>query len=264
MIDRISQLENKCNGMIDRICHLENKCKNLAAEKESLARQLKELERPSEDEELGDVQVLLGMKKFGFKRLNPQEPPINQEKSKTFSCKECDSTLESKVLLDAHMESNHKKMPESRCDICGTVFWTEIQLKTHKKTHHAKESFKNQQFNCNDCPFQGETGLELKNHIQRTKHTLSENIECYTCKKEFRSYWSLINHRKTDQPSSRKCRYFLNDDWRFDAETCWYKHVDESKHENKEKDFSFQCNVCDNKFDLNADLMKRKKNKSFR
>ena len=75
------------------------------------------------------------------------------------------------------MESNHKKMPESRCDICGTVFWTEIQLKTHKKTHHAKESFKNQQFNCNDCPFQGETGLELKNHIQRTKHTFL-NVKC--------------------------------------------------------------------------------------
>ena len=111
MIDRISQLENKCNGMINRISQLENKCKNLEAEKESLTSQLKEFERPSENEELEDEQVLLAMKKFGFKRLNSQEPPVNQEKCRTFSCKECDSTLESKGLLDAHMESNHKRMP---------------------------------------------------------------------------------------------------------------------------------------------------------
>ena len=70
--------------------------------------------------------------------------------------------------------------------------------------HKDKEEEINEakQYNCEDCPFQGENGLELKKHIMRTKHCPSVSIEkCYTCKKEFPSYWHLMNHRKAEHPS---------------------------------------------------------------
>ena len=63
---------------------------------------MKEFERPNEDEEFEDASVI-GYEDFQLKRLNAQEPPVNQEKCRTFSCKECDSTLKSKGLLDAHI-----------------------------------------------------------------------------------------------------------------------------------------------------------------
>ena len=133
---------------------------------------------------------------------------------------------------------------------------------SHKTNHVEEGGEKIKQYNCKDCPFQGENGLELKRHIQRTKHRPSEHIEeCYTCKKEFSSYWDLMNHRKTEHPSSRPCRYFVNDECRFDSEKCWYRHVDNSKHESREIELNLQCNVCDDNFNLRSDLMSHKKTK---
>ena len=69
----------------------------------------------------------------------------------------------------------------------------------------------------------------------------------------------LMNHRKTDHPSNKKCRYFLNDQCRFDAETCWYRHEDEQKNEERKQSSQLQCKECDDKFEVRSDLMKHKK-----
>ena len=151
--------------------------------------------------------------------------------------------------------------PSNQCNYYETVFWTELQLRSHVELHHVEESVKiTLQYNCKDCSFQGENSLELKKHIQITKHTPSEYIEeCYTCKKEFSSYWNLMNHRKAEHPSNKKCRYFLNNLCRFNSVTCWYKHVDASEPVNKEKVFEFQCDHCDQRFGLRSSLMSHRK-----
>ena len=139
---------------------------------------------------------------------------------------------------------------------CDVEFVTKRELESHMKTHIGTLT---KQYNCNDCAFQGENGLELKRHIQRTQHVASDYIEeCYTCKQKFASYWQLMNHRKIEHPSSKKCRYFQNDQCKFDEETCWYKH-ESKKMQEGESHLIFQCNACEKKFLEKSDLMKHKK-----
>ena len=120
---------------------------------------------------------------------------------------------------------------------------------------------KTRQYNCEDCPFQGENGLELKKHIIITKHHPSEYKEkCYTCKKDFSSYWHLMNHRKSEHPSSKKCRYFLSEKCMFDAKSCWYRHGIESSEElSGSRSADVACNQCENVFTSKTDLMKHLK-----
>ena len=129
-----------------------------------------------------------------------------------------------------------------------------------KIVHKENEEIKTKQYNCNDCPFQGENGLELKRHIQRTMHTPSDyKEECYTCNKEFTSYWALMNHRKSDHPSTKKCRYFLKNECKFSEDTCWYKHELESKIQEKRQLLNFPCNDCEHVFEHRYQLMKHRK-----
>ena len=65
-----------------------------------------------------------------------------------------------------------------------------------------------------------------------------------------------MNHRKTEHPSTRTCRYYLNDECRFDAELCWYKHV---KSSIPEETLEYSCNDCDKRFQHKMELMKHRK-----
>ena len=124
---------------------------------------------------------------------------------------------------------------------------------------HTNEKEKVRQYNCEDCAFQGENGIELKKHIQRTRHNPTEyNEKCYTCKKEFSSYWHLMNHRKLEHASSKICRYFKLNKCIFDASDCWYKHPASSFTE-KEVDLGHACDKCEKVFESKSDLMKHRK-----
>ena len=133
-----------------------------------------------------------------------------------------------------------------------------LLIKHKKKAHLEEVIVKTKQFNCEDCPFQAETRDDLRKHLQRTKHKPSEYTEeCYTCKMEFSSYWFLMNHRKSEHPSTKICRYFKVDACDFDAETCWYKH--ENKNKPVPQEFSLECKECDYKCSQKASLMKHVK-----
>ena len=108
--------------------------------------------------------------------------------------------------------------------------------------------------------FQGENSLELRTHLRRSGHIASDfQEECYTCKNKFKSYWHLMNHRKREHPSNKRCRYFLQNECVFDEMDCWYKHV--NVHEYDEMSFKFECNECENEFLHKSELMKHKKDK---
>ena len=86
------------------------------------------------------------------------------------------------------------------CEKCGEKFENANDLRNHTEAKH-KDTITgnkiNRQFNCLDCPFQGESSLELKKHVMRTQHIPCEYKEnCYSCGKEFKSYFYLMTHRK--------------------------------------------------------------------
>ena len=260
---RITALEKKCKD-------LESKVTNLEAENRKLKLRTFDERTPDvKDKDAGllEAEFLLINKLNGFRRESPQVKPGVKKAQNYFSCEECDCKLESLGLLQAHMKIHVETGHQYECEECGNEFATEKQLEDHMKCYHKKCEEPTQteeasrQYNCEDCPFQGENGLELKKHIVRTKHSPSEYLEkCYTCNKEFSSYWHLMNQRKTEHPSNKKCRYFLNEMCRFDADTCWYKHETESiRNVQESNSFENSCKDCDKRFMSKSDIMKHRK-----
>ena len=112
------------------------------------------------------------------------------------------------------------------CTECDDQFESEEALRVHIESSHD-----DQEWTCNDCSFQAHSSDELRNHLRLTGHqpsrklqdSKSQIITCYTCKKEFLSYWSLMNHRKKEHPSNKTCRYFIKNQCIHGA-NCWYRH----------------------------------------
>ena len=96
-------------------------------------------------------------------------------------------------------------------------------------------------------------------HLRRTKHCAGGSIEvCYTCKKEFESYWHLMNHRREEHPSNRVCRYFKQGSCDFEDGECWCKHTTKTMQQ-KEQLEDYSCKECEHKFETKKDVMKHKK-----
>ena len=193
--------------------------------------------------------ILTKQKLSGHKRDGPQNVPLVQN--------------EQNVTVNLEAQMDNLKVSESQCDECQEDFLTKINLKSHMKSHHSK------QWNCDQCDFQTSTRTLLMNHCKLvTGHKPSKQrigqtgvMTCYTCRDEFRSYHELMNHRKEEHPSHKKCRYYLKGECNFSAEDCWYLHENEDKgnipsHSNAE---NFQCFVCKDNFMSKHDLMQHKK-----
>ena len=94
----------------------------------------------------------------------------------------------------------------------------------------------------------------------RTKHTPSDYKEqCYTCKREFESYFHLMNHRKTEHPLYKVCCYFRKKVCIFEAGECWYSHGIQEEDVLKENDSKISCNGCEKEFVQKQELMKHTK-----
>ena len=159
----------------------------------------------------------------------------------------------------SHASIHELPRAEIKCEVCDYVFAEKLDLIRHNMKEHTNEKEKVRQYSCEDCALQGENGIELKKHIQRTRHNPTEyNEKCYTCKKEFSSYWHLMNHRKLEHASSKICRYFKLNKCIFDASDCWYKHPASSFTE-KEVDLGHACDKCEKVFESKSDLMKHRK-----
>ena len=253
-------------NLVEKIAVLEERCRNLEVENRGLISRLKTKDKERDDEVIIDLEeenILLSSKLSGFQRANPQVQSEEKKKKHHYQCEKCDYILDSEVLLNAHMKSHEKKQSLFKCNVCEDEFRGKLQLERHIKSSHKEEEIikETRQYNCEDCSFQGENGLELKKHIQRTKHCPSDYSEkCYTCEKEFSSYWHLMNHRKMEHPSNKKCRYYQTEACRFDSETCWYIHAIESpKGLYQNKGYDNSCDQCAKMFESKLDLMKHRK-----
>ena len=146
----------------------------------------------------------------------------------------------------------------------------------HKIEHH--ENQLKEEWTCNNCDYQTNTGPALLNHLKAAGHQPSENIkdksklfqdyrQCYTCKLGFDGYWNLMNHRKNIHPSNKKCRNFPGNCTRGDE--CWYVHAEElmdvddsftNDNDNKKESTVYKCYICTSDFESQDSFMKHKKN----
>ena len=191
-----------------------------------------------------------------FKLRENLEKHMKNHKLKSNHCKFCEATFETKSSLENHIKKHG--LTEHFCDLCNRTFETKTSLDYHIRTaHREKKEKETTQYNCDDCPFQGESGLQLKKHVHITGHIPAKYEEvCYTCKNVFESYWHLMNHRKNEHPSIKNCRYFLKDMCSFDAVDCWYKHEKKSEANSNIEEHSFDCRECDYKTKSRSELMR--------
>ena len=83
-----------------------------------------------------------------------------------------------------------------------------------------------EEYNCMDCPFQGTSSGELRNHIN-LKHVanvnkkMDGNIECRNCGERFNDKRNLMNHRKEKHSETvAVCRNNIENKCNFSAEMC--------------------------------------------
>ena len=165
-----------------------------------------ETDTTEKDKDIEEEITLLRGKKSGHKRTTPQNQAESMENSRPkFDCDQCDHKLESQGLLYAHLNDHENNKSQFTCDSCELVFTTQITLEKHNnETHISQDVLHSDEWNCNDCPFQGNNISELMNHLKLSVsgHQPSETDEvkrsifddykqCYTCKLEFNGYYTI-------------------------------------------------------------------------
>ena len=212
-------------------------------------------------EELDDEAHLLKAKQSGHRRVSPSDSPQSVSKQSFYRCswRNCGKKLESHGLLEAHMKE-HRILSINQCEKCEGNFPTKADLRAHVISEHEGD-----EWNCDDCSFQASSSGELMKHLKLKGHQPSKEIQdpntriivCYTCKEEFSSKWSLMNHRKQKHPSNKMCRYFLRNEC-IHGMNCWYRH-----DEKMDIDFPFtslkaQSTSCDKVFETKRAPRKHK------
>ena len=151
---------------------------------------------------------------------------------------------------------NKKQQQDAQysCDKSKFQSTSEQSFKTHTKTNHIEE----EEFNCNDCPYQATAQLQLNKHIN-LKHRLAnqmteEVIYCKHCGEQFAEKWSLMNHRKQNHLSTVAfCKNNLKNDCRYSNEMCWWRH------EGTENSGQTSCFNCDKRFKTKGEMMIHRK-----
>ena len=144
------------------------------------------------------------------------------------------------------------KDQEIKCEKCVKTFVTDEELKEHVNIQHGSLKSRSKLYICQDCNFQANKSIDLKKHTRATMHKPYESSEvCFTCNQEFGSYLLLMNHRKSDHPSNKICRYYVKGDCIFDSTTCWYRHIDSSDVLTSQ---TFKCVKCVNTFNNKVEL----------
>ena len=249
-------------------------------------------------DKLVEEMTLINSKNSGFRRTTPNQEPEKVQTQASYNCSKCGALFQSNGLLTAHMtthaptqfdcdicdesfqnESQAEKHTLDKheaskviCDYCSEIFRSQPDLEEHIKSNHVTEM--NNEWNCYDCPYQANVAAHLMNHLKLTSHQPSPAIknrkalfleykQCYTCKQEFDGYRNLMNHRKVNHPSTRKCRDFpQNCKW---GTECWYVNNEDrnigkiSQKDDVIKDSLFKCNICEKEFESKSSFMKHRK-----
>ena len=112
-------------------------------------------------------------------------------------------------------------------------------------------------WDCEECSYQTTEETLLKDHV-KSMH----RITCFTCQEMFKSFSKMIEHRRMNHPSNKKCNKFPNCER---GDRCLYKHEGEIEsvqtHTNNTQEGLMSCRSCSEQFSDKNDLMMHRKDK---
>lgn len=163
------------------------------------------------------------------------------------TCPECNKDFPSDRKMLQHLRVNHLqgRRKSEACHICGKVVLKQ-NLSRHIRSYHNKEVL----HFCDVCNKGFYESALLKIHM--TIHSESRPYNCDICAKTFKTQKHLDLHKKTHldgehKPKNIPCQYC-------EKLFCSMKEYDIHLQEHPEHTDSFQCNVCNRKFALEARL----------
>ena len=102
-----------------------------------------------------------------------------------------------------------------------------------------------EEFNCQECPFQGTQQSQLNQHIQ-----LKHRIKCRNCENFFKHKPELMVHRKKEHYETvASCKKGVNCEF---TDRCWWKH---KKMDSKD----IECYFCEESFETKDQVMLHRK-----
>ena len=191
-----------------------------------------------------EVENLAMMKNSGFRRNGPhtESSPI-ENKQKSFNSKNCaDQSKKQKELME-HVPLKHRRGKQecNQCDYQGCIV---DDMKEHKTNH--------EEFNCYDCPYQGNSQDLLQKHI-RFAHTI-EKYKCVKCNYQGSGGEDLYKHIKNEHTKEQ------NIEWANCKQTS--VEVNESSaHIDRRHSLvrNIKCNTCGKDFNSKSELMNHRK-----
>ena len=180
---KVESLENKMKTFLKVIEEKDSRISSLEKKLENLEKRSKE-EKSQKDKKIKDLENLL------------KKPQNNQREVEQFDCTQCEFTTTSKQGLKTHVKRKHteiisEKYPKT-CELCDAKVNDMKELKLHMKTHSYKES----NFQCEDCDFCGPNEYTMEVHTGRY-HCTSPDYECGLCDFQAKNVGILETHLST-------------------------------------------------------------------
>ena len=156
----------------------------------------------------------------------------------------------SKTDLNGHMGVSHKTPPtnlahEIQCNECDIPFSNEndkighinAMHKSVSKDPNPRISVKQvRNYNCRQCPYQGNSAKLLLNHVHATLHTNTDDlsVECYSCKLKCSNWREMMIHRRDKHNGELKlCKSILSGQACQYGVKCYYRHTISNNENNK-------------------------------
>ena len=174
-----------------------------------------------------------------------------------YNCQECDFQAgNSQIILSKHMNLRHRNESQQsndtfKCDKCQSQFSSKWTFYNHKRDKHGSDQ---------DCKFykQGRCSFpasecwnrRTQNDVVPKQDQEPASIECFICKKMFKTKHQMMLHRKEDHPDRvRQCKNqpqccFTN---------CWYMH---SFVENENVDQNEQNKTVNSEHNIGSNFQK--------
>ena len=225
--------------------------------------------------ELSSIKEFIGLQEK-VEEMGKQCNKSNSENSTKSESKEHrapEHVTENKIYSSECESKNSKsKAPTSKTDM-------EFCPETENKRYEQED-----EFNCDECCFQGTSRSELRKHI-RVKHMINctdcnfycnsktdmethkllihakNSIMCRICGETFGDKSTMMSHRKTKHIKTvANCKYEVKGECRFSSQKCWWNHDFDLEIENKSENM-FKCFTCNETFRSKGKMMLHKKQK---